>query len=78
MKRTPRSTSTLGAIDLADALTHQLRVPLDQLAARFSFDEATGLAKGNSRLMHGKRAENMFEYVVASLGVSRDKARNDT
>lgn len=68
MKRVPRQARTLGAVDLADALTGELRVPLNQLAGRFSFDEATEAARKNPRLMHGRRAENMFEYVVASLG----------
>jgi hypothetical protein len=68
MQRVPRKASIFGAVDLADALASELRVPLSQLAKRFSFDEATEAARSNARLMHGKRTENMFEYVVASLG----------
>ena len=55
-------------MDLADAVAGELRIPLNELASRFSFDEATEAARKNLRLMHGKRTENMFEYVVGSLG----------
>jgi hypothetical protein len=68
MKRLPRSASTLGAVDFADALTRELRIKLDELPGRFSFDAATEAAQQNQRLMYGRRTENMFEYVVASLG----------
>lgn len=68
MKRTPRQAVVFGAIDLADALTGELHVSLDQLPDHFSFNEVAEAARKKPRLMHGRRAENMFEYVVASLG----------
>lgn len=53
MKRAPRNTSLFGSIDLADALTAQLNIPLDDLRGKFSFEESLEAAKTNNRLMHG-------------------------
>jgi hypothetical protein len=62
----PRNARAFGTVDLADAIAAEL--PLNQLAGTFSFDEAAEAAQRNPRLMHGRRVENMFEYVVASPG----------
>lgn len=78
VKRLHRSASTLGAVDFADALTRELRVRLDELPGRFSFDAATEAAQQNQRLMYGRRTENMFEYVVASLGKAALITREDS
>jgi hypothetical protein len=68
MKRVPRQPSRFGAIDFADELGREFNLPLGSLSERFSFEEATDVARRNTLLMYGRRVERMFEYVVASLG----------
>jgi len=53
---------------LAAEIGQELNLPLNRISEVFSFDEATKLGISNIRLMAGRRAEKMFEYVVASLG----------
>lgn len=77
MKRVPRNVRASGAVDLADAVAGELRVLLNQLAGKFSFDEAAEAAQRNPRLMHGRRVENMFEYVLASLGHAKLITKED-
>lgn len=77
MQRIPRKASLFGTIELADALAGELKVPLAELPGKFSFEVASRTAQENDRLMHGKRAENMFEYVVASLGKAALITRED-
>ena len=68
MKRVLRQPSRLGAVDLADEIGQELNLPLNRIGEKFSFSVATQLAIEDQRLMYGRRAEKMFEYVVASLG----------
>lgn len=68
MKRVKRQPSRFGAVDLADELAREFNLPLDRLGEVFSFEDATNEARKNPSLMYGRRAERMFEYVVASLG----------
>jgi hypothetical protein len=68
MKRVKRQPSRFGAVDLADQVGREFNLPLDRLSEKFSFEAATKLARENRSLMYGRRAERMFEYVVASLG----------
>ena len=68
MKRAPRQPTRLGAFELAAEIGHELNVPLDRIGDFFSFDEATKHSLDDMRLLIGRRAEKMFEYVVASLG----------
>lgn len=68
MQRVKRQPSRLGAVDLADELGREFNLPLDRLGEAFSFEDATSEARKDSSLMYGRRAERMFEYVVASLG----------
>lgn len=68
MQRVKREPSRLGVVDFADQVGLEFNLPLDRLSEKFSFDEAAKKAMEDSRLMYGRRAERMFEYVVASLG----------
>jgi hypothetical protein len=68
VKRAPRQPTRLGAFELAAEIGHELNVPLDRIGDLFSFDEATKHSLDDMRLLIGRRAEKMFEYVVASLG----------
>lgn len=68
MKRVARQPTRLGAFDLAAEIGQELNLPLDRISEVFSFDEATRLGIKDTRLLIGRRAEKMFEYVVASLG----------
>jgi len=68
VKRAPRQPTRLGAFELAAEIGHELNVPLDRIGDFFSFDEATKHSLDDMRLLIGRRAEKMFEYVVASLG----------
>jgi len=68
MKRVARQPTRLGAIDLASDIGQELNLPLSRISEAFSFDEATQLGLKDIRLLVGRRAEKMFEYVVASLG----------
>ncbi len=68
MKQLPRQASKLGAIDFLDQLGREFNLPLDRIAEKFSVVNAVDTAKANRGLMQGKRAERIFEYVVASLG----------
>lgn len=68
MKRVKRQPSRFGAVDLADQVGREFDLPLDRLSEKFSFEAATKLAREDRSLMFGRRAERMFEYVVASLG----------
>lgn len=68
VKRITRQPTRLGAIDLAAEIGQELNLPLDRISEVFSFDEATKLGISDIRLLIGRRAEKMFEYVVASLG----------
>ena len=68
MQRVKREPSKFGAVDLADELGREFNLPLDRLSEKFSFDAATKSAREDRSLMFGRRAERMFEYVVATLG----------
>ena len=68
MQRVKRQPSRFGAVDLADQLGREFNLPLDRLSEKFSFEAAAKLARQDRSLMYGRRAERMFEYVVASLG----------
>lgn len=68
MKRVKRKPSRFDVVDLADHVGREFNLPLARLGERFSFDEAAKLAREDRSLMYGRRAERMFEYVVASLG----------
>ena len=68
MKRLPRHPSRLGVVDFADQLGLEYNLPLSQIAEKFSLADAVKSAQADRQLMQGKRAERMFEYVVASLG----------
>ena len=68
MKRLPRHASRLGVMDFADQLGLEYNLPLNQIAETFSLADAMNSARADRQLMQGKRAERMFEYVVASLG----------
>lgn len=68
VKRITRQPTRLGAFDLAAEIGQELNLPLDRISEVFSFDEATKLGIKDMRLLIGRRAEKMFEYVVASLG----------
>ncbi|MEO3714130.1 hypothetical protein [Roseateles flavus] len=68
MKRVSRQPTRLGAIDFAAEIGHELNLPLDRIGEQFSFDAATKLGLKDMRMLIGRRAERMFEYVVASLG----------
>lgn len=68
MQRVKRQPSRFGAVDLADQVALEFDLPLDRLGEKFSFEAATKLAREDRLLMYGRRAERIFEYVVASLG----------
>ena len=68
MKRVRRQPSRHGAIELAAEIGQEFNLPLDRIGEVFSFDEATKRGIQDMRLLIGRRAEKMFEYVVASLG----------
>lgn len=68
MQRVARQPTRFGALELAAEIGQELNLPLDRISEVFSFDEATKLGIKNIRLLAGRRAEKMFEYVVASLG----------
>lgn len=68
MKRVSRQPTRLGAFDLAAEIGQEFNLPLDRISEVFSFDKATKLGVEDTRLLIGRRAEKMFEYVVASLG----------
>ena len=55
-------------MDLAAEIGQEFNLPLDRISEKFSFDAATKLGIEDMRLLIGRRAEKMFEYVVASLG----------
>lgn len=68
MHRVKRQPSIFGTVDLADQVALEFNVPLDRLSEKFSFESATRRASDDQPLMYGRRAERIFEYVVASLG----------
>lgn len=68
MERVKRQPTKFGALDFADEIGQELNVPLNRIGEKFSLDEATRMALENSTLMSGRRAEKMFQHVVASLG----------
>ncbi|MBD9534198.1 hypothetical protein IB233_21470 [Comamonas sp. CMM01] len=68
MKRVSRQPTKIGAIDLAAEIGQELNIPLSQIAENFSFNTATRQGLEDIRLLAGRRAEKMFEYVIASLG----------
>lgn len=55
-------------MDLAADIGQEFNLPLDRIGEKFSFEAATKLGLKDTRLVVGRRAEKMFEYVVASLG----------
>lgn len=68
MKRVARQPTRLGVMDLAAEIGQELDLPLDRISEKFSFDDAAKIGMADKRLLIGRRAEKMFEYVVASLG----------
>jgi hypothetical protein len=68
VKRVARQPTKLGAFDLVAEIGQELNLPLDRISEVFSFNETTKLVIKDMRLLIGRRAEKMFEYVVASLG----------
>jgi len=68
MRRVTRQPLRLGAIDLAAEIGQELNLPLNRINEKFSFDAATASGLKDIRLLIGRRAEKIFEYVVASLG----------
>ncbi len=78
MKRVARQSARLGALDLAADIGQEFNLPLNRIGEVFSFDEATRLGIEDMRLLIGRRAEKMFEYMVASLGQADLIAPEDT
>lgn len=68
MKLTPRNPERFAPLDLLDALATQYKVPLHEVPSLFSLPSYEARARAMGTLLHGKRAEIMFKYVVASLG----------
>lgn len=78
MKRVIRQSAKFGALDLAADIGQEFNLPLNRIGEVFSFDEATKLGIEDMRLLIGRRAEKMFEYMVASLGQADLIAPEDT
>lgn len=68
VKRVARQPTRFGAFDLAAEIGQEFNLPLDRISEVFSFQDATKRGIDDLRLLIGRRAEKMFEYVVASLG----------
>lgn len=68
MKSPKRDPEKFAPLELADALATKHRIPIDQVGSLFSLGKYLDKAKTDGRLLHGKRVETMFKYVVASLG----------
>ncbi|MEK0233857.1 hypothetical protein [Ralstonia pseudosolanacearum] len=68
MKSTPRNPEKYAPLDLLDALATQYKVPLYEVPSLFSLPGYEARARATGTLLHGKRAEIMFKYVVAALG----------
>ncbi|WP_162900060.1 hypothetical protein [Ralstonia solanacearum] len=68
MKSTPRDPEKFAPLEMLDALATHLKVPLNEVPSCFSLPDYVKQANGAGTLLHGKRAEIMFKYVVASLG----------
>lgn len=78
MKRVARQPTRLGAFDLAAEIGQEFNLPLSRVCEVFSFKEATKLGIKDMRLLIGRRAEKIFEYVVASLGQAELIHQEDT
>ncbi|WP_341314533.1 hypothetical protein WN982_04240 [Paraburkholderia sp. IMGN_8] len=77
MQRIHRDPERFGPLELADCIGTARNIDLAQVDSAISFTELLGAARTDERLLHGKRVENMFEYVVASLGKSLIIKRED-
>lgn len=78
MKRVTRQPTRFGALDLAADIGREFNLPLNRISEVFSFNEATKLGTEDMRLLIGRRAEKMFEYMVASLGQAELIVPEDT
>lgn len=77
MHRIQRDPERFGPLELADCIGTARNIDLAQVGSAISFPDLLGAAQTDDRLLHGKRVENMFEYVVASLGKARIIKRED-
>lgn len=78
MHRIQRDPERFGPLELADCIGTARNIDLAQVGNAISFPDLLGAAQADERLLHGKRVENMFEYVVASLGKALVIKREDT
>ncbi|NMM02322.1 hypothetical protein HHL24_30910 [Paraburkholderia sp. RP-4-7] len=77
MHRIPRDPEKFGPLELADCIGVARNIDLAEVSETISFSDLLGASRSNDRLIHGKRVENMFEYVVASLGKALIIKRED-
>ncbi|MBR8382576.1 hypothetical protein KDX26_09285 [Burkholderia cenocepacia] len=77
MHRIQRDPERFGPLELADCIGTARNIDLAQVGNAISFPDLLGAAQADERLLHGKRVENMFEYVVASLGKALVIKRED-
>lgn len=77
MHRIPRDPEKFGPLELADCIGVARNIDLAEVGEAISFSDLLGASRSDDRLIHGKRVENMFEYVVASLGKALIIKRED-
>lgn len=65
MHRIQRDPERFGPLELPDCIGTARNIDLAQVGNVISFPDLLGAAQADERLLHGKRVENMFEYVVA-------------
>lgn len=82
MKRIHRNPETFATLDLFDAIAQRTGLKLDEAASEEGFFSllrgSLARSRSNPAVIHGRRIETMFEYVVASLGKCVLIKREDT